>query len=218
MADEWRVEVELGDEQHHLTLGERLGSLDLDDEARERLGDRVVVTRDGDHMFLYADSESSAREAERVAREVVSGESFPAEISLKRWHPVEEAWKDASVPLPETSGEERAEEERREAAEEREAEAAGEYDWEVRVDLPGLRETRDLAKRLEDEGLPVKRRWSYLLVGAPTEERAGELVKRIADEAPSGTDAHVEPSGGVPHPVFVFLGAHKPRIARDLGL
>ena len=47
MAEEWRVEVELGDDQHHLTLGERLRSLDLDDEARKRLGDRVIVTRDG---------------------------------------------------------------------------------------------------------------------------------------------------------------------------
>ena len=56
MSDEWRVEVELGDEQHHLTLGERLRTLDLDDEARSRLGDRVIATRDGDHMFLYADT------------------------------------------------------------------------------------------------------------------------------------------------------------------
>jgi hypothetical protein len=56
------------------------------------------------------------------------------------------------------------------------------------------------------------------LVGAPTEERAAELGRRIEAEAPEGTEVHVEPSGGVPHPVFVFIGAHKPGIARDLGL
>jgi len=218
VSEEWRVEVELGDEQHHLTLGERLHSLDLDDEARERLGKRVIATRDGNHMFLYAGSEQQAKEAERVARELVSAEGLGAEISLTRWHPVEEAWVDASVPLPGTEQEERAEEHAHEAAEEREVELGGEYDWEVRVEGPGLRETLELAKRLSGEGLEVKRRWSYLLVGAPTEERAAELGKRIEAEAPQGTEVHVEPGGGVRHPVFVFIGAHKPGIARDLGL
>jgi hypothetical protein len=218
MSDEWRVEVELGDEQHHLTLGERLRALDLDDEARERLGDRVIATRDGNHMFLYAGSEHEAREAERVAREIVSSEGLEAEIKLTRWHPTEEAWRGASVPLPESADAERAERERHEAAQQREAKAEGHHEWEVHVDLPGLRETLELARRLEDEGLPVRRRWSYLLVGAPTEERASELAQRISDEAPNGTEVHVNPSGGVPHPVFVFLGAHKPGIARDLGL
>jgi hypothetical protein len=218
MSEEWRVEIELGDEQHHLTLGERLRSADLDDEARERLGGGVIATRDGNHMFLYAGSEAQAREAERVARELIADEGLTAEISLTRWHPVEEAWKDASVPLPSSEQLERAEARAHEDAEEREAALEGEYDWEVRVDLPGLRETQELAGRLSDEGLPVRRRWSYLLVGAPTEERAAELGKRIEAEVPDGSEVHIEPSGGVRHPLFVFIGAHKPGIARDLGL
>jgi hypothetical protein len=72
MAEEWRVEVDLEDQQHGLTLSERLRSLDLDDEARERLGDRVVVSRDGPRMFLYAASGEQAREAERVARDLAA--------------------------------------------------------------------------------------------------------------------------------------------------
>jgi hypothetical protein len=218
MSEEWRVEVELGDEQHHLTLGERLRSLDLDDEARKRLGERVIATRDGNHMFLYAGSEQEAREAERVVREILSAEGLTGQISLTRWHPNEEAWTDASVPLPTSEREAEAEHEQHEAVAERTAEAEGEYDWEVRVDLPGVGETLDLGKRLSEEGLPVRRRWRHLLVGAPTEERAAELGRRIEAEAPEGTEVHVEPSGGVPHPVFVFIGAHKPGIARDLGL
>ena len=153
MSDEWRVEVELGDDQHHLTLGERLRTLDLDDEARSRLGDRVIATRDGDHMFLYADSEAAAREAERVAREIVSGEGLEAKTSITRWQPVQEAWVDASVPLPASEPEEQAEERAHEEAEQHDAEVEGEYDWEVRVDLPGLSETREMAKRLSAEGL-----------------------------------------------------------------
>src|ERR671919_1731230 len=123
MSEEWRVEIELGDEQHHRTLGERLRSLDLDEEAKKRLGDRVIVTRDGEHMFLYADSEASAREAERVARALLADEGLAGEIAVTRWHPVAEAWRDASVPLPSSDQEERAEERAHEHAEEREAAA-----------------------------------------------------------------------------------------------
>jgi len=84
MSDEWRVEVDLDDEQHGFTLGERLRSLDLDDEARERLGDRVVVTRDGAKMFLYAATEEQAREAERVARDLIAAEGPVEEAEMQR--------------------------------------------------------------------------------------------------------------------------------------
>ena len=72
--DEFRVEVELDDDEHHLTLGERLRAVDLDDEARERLGSRVIVTRDGSHLFLYANSQASCEEAERVVSEQTARE------------------------------------------------------------------------------------------------------------------------------------------------
>ena len=144
MSDEWRVEVELGDE-HHLTLGERLRTLDLDDEARSRLGDRVIATRDGDHMFLYADTEAAATEAERVARELIADEGLTGEIAVTRWHRVQEAWVDASVPLPSSEHEEQAEEHAHEDAEEREAAVEGRVRLGGQVDLPGLSETREMA-------------------------------------------------------------------------
>jgi hypothetical protein len=217
MSDEWRVEVGLGDERHGLKLGERLRALDLDDEARERLGDRVIVTRDGPRMFLYAGSEERAREAERVARELVADEGLAAEIALTRWHPDEEAWKDASVPMPETEKERALERERHERAAEREPRPRWAYQWEVRVDLPTRRDTQELASRLAGEGIDLRRHWKYLLVGASTEERANELAERIEAEAPEGSSVQVV-TAGAPHPVFVFLGAHTPGIARDLGL
>jgi hypothetical protein len=206
-SDEWRVEVDLDDPGHGYTLGERLRSLDLDAEAANKLGERVIVTRDGSKMFLYTGSAAQAREAERVARELVAEDELSAEVRLTRWHPVEEAWKDASLPLPETEREREAEYERRVAAEEREAKVEGEYDWEARVDLKTLRDTFELAKRLEDEGLEVRRRWKHLLVGAPTEQRAAEIGERIEAEAPEGAEVHIEPTGGIPHPVFVLIGA-----------
>ncbi len=129
VADEFRVEVDLGAE-HGLSLGERLHALDLDDEARERLGGRVVVTRDGDHLFLYAASRESATEAARVAREVVAAEGLDASIEVTRWHPVEAAWKDAEAPLPES------EEARREELRARGKREAAEGDGAVPV--PGF--------------------------------------------------------------------------------
>src|SRR5207247_9490988 len=66
--DEWRVEIDLDDEAHGFGLGERFRAHDLDDEARKRLGHRIVVTRDGPHVFLYAGNEDGATQDELVAR------------------------------------------------------------------------------------------------------------------------------------------------------
>lgn len=204
--DEWRVEVELDDPEHGYGLTERLRAHDLDDDARERLGDRVIVTRDGSHVFLYAAGEPEAREAERVMQELVGASELSAVVSLTRWHPVEEAWRDPEVPLPETEPEREEELQRREDAERREVAAEGDFDWEVRVELESHHDTVALGRRLEGEGLPVTRRWRYLLVGALTQERATELADRVLAEAPEGASARVEPRlTEATHPVLVFL-------------
>jgi hypothetical protein len=210
-GDEWRVEVDLDDPEHGYTLSERLHALDLAPEAEDRLGNRVIVTRDGPKLFIYAGSEEKAKEAERVAREILEQDDLTGTVRLTRWHPVEEAWKDASVPLPETEAEREAEYARRVAAEEAEAEIEGEYDWEVRVDLPHMRDAHELAERLRKEGLDVTRRWRHIFVGAPTEEEAARLGKRLESETPDGTEVHVQPTDGIPHPLFVMLGAADPR-------
>ena len=118
IEDEFRVEVELDDPEHHFSLSERLRAFDLDDEARERLGSRVIVTRDGSHLFLYANSRESAAEAERVVRRLLAEDDLSAQVRSTRWHPHEQAWKDADAPLPESpeeiEREERAREERQE--------------------------------------------------------------------------------------------------------
>ena len=115
--DEFRVEVELDDEGHGLPLGERLRAFDLDDEARERLGSRVIVTRDGSHLFLYANTRESCAEAERVVRELLAEDELTADVRATRWHPVAQEWKPADEPLPETPEDVEAEERERSAHE-----------------------------------------------------------------------------------------------------
>lgn len=206
MSDEWRVEVELDEDHDGLTLTERLRARELDDEARERLGERVIVTRTGSEVFLYTGAEPEAREAERVVRELLAEHDLAAAVTMTRWHPVEEAWRDAAEPLPSTDAERAVEEERKIEAETREVAAEGEFDWEVRVELPSHRAMTALAERLEGEGLPVVRRWRYLLVGALTEEGAHEMAQRIEREGPDGTHARVDATMSAPtHPLFVFL-------------
>ena len=192
MEDEFRVEVELDDDEHGYSLGERLRALDLDDDARERLGPSVLVTRDGSQLFLYTSSEEQAREAERIVRELGEADDLSTDIAVTRWHPVEEAWKDASIPLPTTPAEERAEFEAREVAEADEVRRDGRFDWEVVAHLPARDAAVELAERLAAEGIPAMRRWRYVVAGAFTEEEAQELADRLRSELPDDADVRVE--------------------------
>jgi hypothetical protein len=207
VPEDFRVEVELDDEAHGYSLGERLRALNLDEQARDRLGRGVVVTRDGSRLFLYAVDEPQAREAERVVRGLVEADELTADILVTRWHPVEETWKDASIDLPRTAEEAHAEYAAREMAETREAEVEGDYDWHVVVHLPGRNEAADLANRLAAEGMPIARRWRYVVVGAVTEERGRELAARL--QAELGADAEVSIEANVsdlPLRPFHFVG------------
>jgi hypothetical protein len=200
--DEWRVEIDLADEARGFGLGERFRAHDLDDQARERLGHRVVVTRDGPHVFLYAGDEAGAHEAELVARELVAADDLSAEIAVTRWHPLEEEWRDASIPLPGSDEEEREELERREETEQRE----GTFDWLVKIDMPSRSEAEKLEELLAGEGLSVHRRWRYLTVDIATEERAHELASRLRDLAPAEAEVTVDANpDDIPTPVFVLL-------------
>jgi hypothetical protein len=204
--DEWRVEIDLDDEEHGYGLGERLRSRALDDAARERLGRRVMVTRDGPRVFLYAGTEEETREAERIARELVSEEDLTAEVRATRWHPVEEAWKDASIPLPRTDAEEEEELDRKEAADWQEAVEEGSFDWMVKVQLPSGAEAAELADRLSKEGYQVHRRWRYLTIDVVTEERASELASSLREVLPPGSEVRVDANpDDIPTPVFVLL-------------
>jgi hypothetical protein len=204
--DDFRVEVELDDDEHGYSLGERLRALDLDEDARERLGGRALVTRDGSRLFVYTATEEHASEAAAVVRQLAEADRLTADIAVTRWHPIEEAWKDASIPLPRTPEEERAEHAAHEAAEVHEAQIEGEYDWNVVIKLPGRDDAREVADRLAAEGLDVERRWRYVMAGAPTEERAQELAERLRGELPEEAEVSVEVNtADIELPTFQFL-------------
>jgi hypothetical protein len=211
MADDWRVTIDFDDEGDGTQLAEWLAAVDLEGEQRSSLGNRVIVSRDGPRVYLYADSEEPAREVLRTVSARIEQEGHAAVTALERWHPVEQVWKDGSVPLPDTP-EELAEEhgrlQEREAAESAETGAA---QWEVRIELGTHEETVALAERLESEGIPVVRRHTFLIAGAANEDDAQALGDRIRGEAPKGAKVEVEPGGGMlwevaPRNPFTFFG------------
>lgn len=198
VADDWRVTIELDETVEGMSFLERVREWQLERDAKRRLGERVAVSADGPRIFLYADSSERAREALEVLRPLLDEHELEAEAErLERWHPDEEEWKDPGVPLPRTAEEREAERARYEAREAAEAATTGEADFEVRVELPSHAETVELADRLEAEGLEVVRRWTFLLLGAPTEEAARELAARVEAEAPPGSRVHAEGSGSL---------------------
>jgi hypothetical protein len=174
MHDDWRITVELA-EQHGSgeRLLERLGLIDseaeeLEDELREA---RLAATHEGDRVFVYADSAEQAESARAVVeRELVDEGLTAREIRVERWLPDEDRWDD-EPPGP-TVDEEVA--------------GRGYAPWEVRVACRSYGAARELANRLEDEGLPVVRRFRYVLVGAESREQAEELAERLRGTVEAG--------------------------------
>ena len=215
MADDWRITVDFDDEGDGTQFVEWLSARRFESEEREQFSGRVAVSRDGPRVFLYADTEALARDADGIVRALLSSEGREARVAFERWHPVEQDWRDAGIPLPTTDEEVQAEHERQQAREAAESEASGHAEWEVRVSLPSREATEALADRLEAEGCPVVRRSTFLLVGAANEDEAIALAERLRGEAPEGAKVEVEPGGamvwevspGNPFAVFGGLGA-----------
>ncbi len=194
MADDWRVTVNLPGEENARELAEWLHTLEVDRAMRTKLGGRIAVSRDEDVIFLYADDEAPAREVALMIQAQL-GHPAAGTVVLERWHPVEQSWEDADVPLPTTPEEIEAERDRQQDREAAESRASGHAEWEVRIELPDHDATVDFADKLEAEGIPVTRRFTFLLVGAVNEDEAHELAARLEAEAPEGATIEVEPSG-----------------------
>jgi hypothetical protein len=193
--DDWRVTATLHDAGHAGRALQDLREHKVEDDVSLRLGHRVAVSADGPRVYLYAGTETEAREAERVARQVMAQRGLAADFALDRWHPVEEEWQDASVAMPQTDEQLRAEHQRLEADETRESLATGHAQWEVRVELPSHRDAAALAERLQAEGRSVIRRWRFLVLGANDEDDARDLARAIEQEAPAGASVQAEEIG-----------------------
>src|SRR5215831_18418408 len=119
MADDWRLTVAPQGDTDPPSVLEYVLEHELEEEASKRLGHRVAVeVSAGDSaVFFYADQEEPIREAEGLVRAILERQGVEAKIDVARWHPLEERWEDASVPLPQSEAEQQAETGRLEAEE-----------------------------------------------------------------------------------------------------
>ncbi|HEY4826151.1 MAG TPA: hypothetical protein VIH85_05260 [Solirubrobacteraceae bacterium] len=194
MSDDWRLEVGLFEDGRAHALTERLEAERLGEDLESSLGERLAVSGDGPNVFVYAGDRAQADAAAKVIRAVAAEHGWDIELELKRWHPAAEEWEDPDVRLPQTDAE-RAEEHAQLITQEREETAERGYaEYEVRVETSSHHDTVALANRLRDEGLPVTRRWRFLLVGARDEDAANALAERIRAEAPAGATVTAEVS------------------------
>jgi hypothetical protein len=219
MTDDFRIVVEFEEERHGLHFGRLLSEREFEKEVRDKLGEGVLVTRDGPHVFLYSATGAQAEAARNMVRELVAQDELKASVSpVFRWHPVEERWEDASQPLPQTGEQRETEHERWEEEQADEARTLGYAEWEVRVDLPSHKDAVAFAERLEAEGItPITRRWKYILIGTANDEDAKALAERLGAEAPEGASVTAEPSATIGWELasqnpFSLFGGFGPRL------
>jgi hypothetical protein len=211
MNDDWRVQVDFVEEGLADALHDRLDAEELEHDLSRAFHDRVIVSRDGTTIFLYAGDRDQAEKAQALVRQLTQEQQEDVEVSFTRWHPEAEEWRPAGEPLPADGEATAAEHAARVARERQETEESGYPEYEVRVDLPSHREARELVERLEGEGLRSVHRWKYVLLGAADEDSANELAERIRGEVPPGSKVAVEGTwreayAERPHSPFSFLG------------
>ena len=191
--DDWRVRIELPDEEGARGFLERLGlarrdAEELADELREH---RLAVSRDEDTIFVYAASGMQAEQASRIVEEELADEGGePSRFVTERWLRDEERWDDEPVDLyPEDD-----------------VLARGYAPWEVRVECDSLAEANELADRLRAEGYGVSHTFTYVIAGTATRDQAVELARRIHGEVEPGGELVYEVQPANPFAIFGGLG------------
>jgi hypothetical protein len=192
--DDWRIRVEVEEDEHATSLLERLGG-DLGSEARELANDlksrRLAVSRDDDTVYVYAATRAEADRAHAIVEAELRENGIEARTSrVEHWLDEEDRWDDE--PPGETWEEEELD--------------RGFAPWEVRVECPSRQEARELAERLEAEGYKPERRFHYLIVGTASREDADALATRLHGDVEPGGELVYEVGPANPFAVFGGMG------------
>ena len=195
MADDWRVRVELADEEQRREftrlLQDGLSPIGTD-LAQALQGGHVSVSGDDENLFVYADSAAQAEQAHAVILSELEHHGIVATTSsVEHWLADEERWDNEPVG-------------------ERWEEGVEEMDyapWEVRATTGSRHEAVQLEKQLEAEGYRPIRQWKHLIVGTDSREDADALATRLHGEVETGGAVVWEEAidSGVVRP-FAFFG------------
>jgi hypothetical protein len=191
--DDWRIRIELPDEEGAAGLLDKLGlrrgdAEELADELREH---RLAVSQDGDTVFVYASTGMQAEQASRVVEQELQEEGLtPTRFVTERWLREDERWDDE----PDTGDVEE------------DLLRRGYAPWEVRVECDSLAEADKLAEQLRSEGFDVSRTFTYVIAGAADREQAVALAKRVHGQVEPGGELVYEVQPSNPFAVFGGLG------------
>jgi hypothetical protein len=191
--DDWRVRIELPDEERAQDLLGRLGlrqtsAEELAEDLREH---RLAVSQDSDTVFVYAATGMQAEQAARIVESELNDLTLtPTRFVTERWLRDEERWNDDPV-QPDV---------------EEELLQRGYAPWEVRVEADSLREAHDLAEQLRSEGYDVSRTFTYVIAGTGSREEAVALARRVHGEVEPGGELVYEVQPLNPFAVFGGLG------------
>src|SRR5438067_2147689 len=156
--DDWRIRIELREPEHATGFLARLG-LELDAEANELAraleGRHLVVSHDGNEVFVYTASGFEAESARKIVQTELVAVGLDADVgSVEHWLHDEERWDDEPPgPTPEE-----------------ELLAEGRAPWEVRIECRSREGAGERAARLEAGGYGVARRFRYVIGGTATQE------------------------------------------------
>ena len=192
--DDWRITIELEEEEHATGLLEQLGG-DLGAESQELARDlksrRLAVSRDDDTVFVYAATRPEAEKAHAIVEAELRERGIEARTSrIEHWLDEEERWDDE--PPSETWEQEELD--------------RGYAPWEVRVECPDHKTARELADQLETEGYNPERRFHYLIVGTASREDADALAARLDGEVEVGGEVVLEETPASSFAIFGGMG------------
>jgi hypothetical protein len=192
-ANDWRIRIELPDEEGARGFLERLGigRSDAEELAEELRAHRLAVSQDGETVFVYTGSGMQAEQANRIIeQELEEAGLAPERFVTERWLADEERWNDD----PEGPDVEEDLIER------------GYAPWEVRVECENRQQAHDLAEQLRSEGYDVSRTFTYVIAGTSTREEAVELAQRVHGTVEPGGELVYEVQPYNPFAVFGGLG------------
>jgi hypothetical protein len=193
MNDDWRLQINLDDDGASGKVADLIRSNELENEFQHDLENAVIVSHEGETIFLYAETREPLDFVAGKVRGFLDEKGWKGELELRHWHKEAEDWEDPDIAEPTTAAEKETEHERLMRTEDEETAArGGRAEFEVSAKFPTSHEAHEFAEKLKAEGYKPVRRFHYLVVGANDEDEAKELADRIRAEAPSDAEVKAE--------------------------
>ena len=194
MSDDWRLRVDLHEGGHARSLTGRFEAGELEHDLESEFHDRVVVSRDGAEVFLYAGSREQAEAAGKLINSLAAGRAGSSTPSSGAGTRPRRRGRRSRSLAPDDDAAEHA---RLIAAERDQLRRTGTPEFEVRVEGLSRADAERVVARLPDEGRPSVHGSTYVLAAATDEDDAAALADRLRSESPDGCASR---SRGPPRP------------------